>query len=303
MKPYDWMVTYTPQTEWIEGRGLLLWLAFYTGGLGGGLYLVSSYYDSFPGMVVSWLIVAILKGGFHLAYLGKPMRFWRIIMRPQTSWVSRGFLFVGGFIVIGIIQLLISFYHPGSLLELFLRIVVAICAFCEAVYTGFAMNYVNGIPFWNSALVPVLFILYGLLGGFALLMGLAIVAIAAVDLIALEEASRFFMVAGILLLVIYLWSATYMNETAKASVRKLISGSLAPVFWIGLVLFGIVVPLMVSLLSYGDVHVASGVLLFAIVCEIIGGLSLRYCLLKGGAYAPLIITNRVKHETGKGSQG
>jgi len=50
MKPYEWMVTYTPQTEWIEGRGLLLWLAFYTGGLGGGLYLVSSYYDSFPGM-------------------------------------------------------------------------------------------------------------------------------------------------------------------------------------------------------------------------------------------------------------
>jgi formate-dependent nitrite reductase membrane component NrfD len=299
MKPYDWMVTYTPQTEWIEGRGLLLWLAFYTGGLGGGLYLVSSYYDSFPGMVVSWAIVAILKGGFHIAYLGKPMRFWRIIMRPQTSWVSRGFLFVGGFIAIGFVQLLISFYHPGSSLEFFLRILTAICAFCEAIYTGFAMNYVNGIPFWNSALVPVLFIVYGLLGGFALLMGLTIVGVAAVDLMALEETSRFFMVAGILLLVIYLWSATYMNETAKASVKKLITGSLAPVFWIGLILLGLLIPLIVSLLSYGDVHVASGTLLFAIVCEIIGGLSLRYCLLKGGAYAPLIITNRVKQETGK----
>ena len=299
MKPYEWMVTYTPQTEWIEGRGLLLWLAFYTGGLGGGLYLVSSYYDSFPGMVVSWLIVAILKGGFHIAYLGKPMRFWRIIMRPQTSWVSRGFLFVGGFIVIGFIQLFISFYHPGSSVELFLRILTAICAFCEAIYTGFAMNYVNGIPFWNSALVPVLFILYGLLGGFALLMGLAIVGIAAVDLIALEEASRFFMVAGILLLVIYLWSATYMNETAKASVKKLIAGSLAPIFWIGLIFIGLLVPLVVSVLSYADVHLASGVLLLAIICEIIGGLSLRYCLLKAGAYAPLIITNRVRQEMGK----
>jgi formate-dependent nitrite reductase membrane component NrfD len=85
-----------------------------------------------------------------------------------------------------------------------------------------------------------------------------------------------------------------MNGTAKASVKKLVTGSLAPVFWIGLILLGVLIPLIVSLLSYGDVHFASGVLLFAIVCEIIGGLSLRYCLLKGGAYAPLILTNRVR---------
>jgi formate-dependent nitrite reductase membrane component NrfD len=101
-------------------------------------------------------------------------------------------------------------------------------------------------------------------------------------------------VAGVLLLVIYLWSATYMNETAKASVRKLISGSLAPVFWIGLILAGILIPLVVSILSYAETGLSSGTLLFAIVCEIIGGLSLRYCLLKGGTYAPLIITNKLK---------
>ncbi len=293
MKPYEWMVTYTPQREWIDGRGLLLWLAFYTGGLGGGLYLVSSYYNSLPGMAIAVFVVAILKGGFHLAYLGKPLRFWRIILRPQTSWVSRGFLFVAGFILIGFIQLMLSYFSPGSSWELIFRVLAAVCAFCEAIYTGFAMNYVNGIPFWNSALVPVLFIIYGLLGGFALLMALTILGLAPVDLMSLEEASRFFMIAGALLLVIFLWSATYMNATAKASVRTLVKGALAPIFWIGLVLLGIVIPLIVSLISYGDAHVTSGTLLFAIACEIVGGLSLRYCLLKGGAYAPLIRTNRV----------
>ena len=149
----------------------------------------------------------------------------------------------------------------------------------------------------------MLFVLYGLLGGFALLMGLTILGVAAVDLLVLEEASRFFMIAGILLLVIYLWSATYMNETAKASVRKLTTGSLAPIFWIGLILAGILIPLVVSILGYADVHLASGTLLFAIICEIIGGLSLRYCLLKGGAYAPLIITNRVRQEMGRQGKG
>ena len=291
MKPYEWMVKYTPQTEWIEGRGILLWLAFYTGGLGGGLYLVSLYYDSLPGMLVAFLIVAILKGGFHLAYLGKPLRFWRMIFRPQTSWVSRGFLFVGGFILFAFVQLIVSWYTPGSSLEIVLKVITAVLAFCEAIYTGFAMNYVNGIPLWNSALVPVLFVLYGLLGGFALLMGLTLTGLAATDLLALEETSRFFMVAGALLLIIFLWSATYMGETAKASVKRLITGALAPVFWIGLIILGIIIPLVASLLSFGDVHVAPATLFAAILCEIVGGLSLRYCLLKGGMYAPLIITN------------
>ena len=67
MEAHEWMIKYTRQTEWIDRRGILLWLALYTGGLGGGLYLVSLYFNSFWGMLISWLIVAVLKGGFHLA--------------------------------------------------------------------------------------------------------------------------------------------------------------------------------------------------------------------------------------------
>ena len=291
MKQYEWMVQYTPQKEWIEGQGILLWLAFYTGGIGGGLYLASLYFDSLPGMMLSWVIVAVLKGGFHFAFLGKPLRFWRMLLRPQTSWISRGFIFVGGFIVVAAIQIVTSLYVPGSGLETFLKVLAALLAFCEAIYTGFAMNYVNGIPFWNSALVPVLFILYGILGGCALLMGITLLGAAGVDLAALESTSRILMITGVLFLIIYLWSATYMGETGRYSVRQLLTGRLAAVFWVGLVILGIIIPLAILALGAFNLELSVSWLISGIVCEIIGGLSLRYCLLKGGVYAPLIPTN------------
>ena len=46
MVPHEWMVKYTPQTEWIERRGILVWIAEVFGSLGPGLYLVSLFYDN-----------------------------------------------------------------------------------------------------------------------------------------------------------------------------------------------------------------------------------------------------------------
>ena len=112
------MINYTRQTEWIDRRGIFLWIAFYAGGLGGGLYLVSLYFNSLWGMFISWLIIAVIKGGTHLIYLGKPLRFWRIITHPQTSWLARGFIFVMLFVGFGAIQIMLSYWLPGSAAEI-----------------------------------------------------------------------------------------------------------------------------------------------------------------------------------------
>ena len=37
-----------------------------------------------------------------------------------------------------------------------LLILVDIFAFLVIIYGGFAMNYVNGIPLWNTAFLPIL---------------------------------------------------------------------------------------------------------------------------------------------------
>ena len=61
------MVKYTSQTEWIDRRGIFLWIAFYTGGLGGGLYLVSLYFNSLWGMGLT--LFGFIPAGIYRARL------------------------------------------------------------------------------------------------------------------------------------------------------------------------------------------------------------------------------------------
>ena len=46
MKAYEWMTQNTPQTEWIERRGIFLWLAFFFIELGAGMFLVASFFNN-----------------------------------------------------------------------------------------------------------------------------------------------------------------------------------------------------------------------------------------------------------------
>ena len=41
----EWMVKPTQQTEWIEGRGIILWLAFFFIELGAGIFFVGTFFD------------------------------------------------------------------------------------------------------------------------------------------------------------------------------------------------------------------------------------------------------------------
>jgi formate-dependent nitrite reductase membrane component NrfD len=283
---HEWMVNYTRQTEWIDRRGIFLWIAFYAGGLGGGLYLVSLIFNSLWGVFISWLIIAVIKGGTHLMYLGKPWRAWRIVTRPQTSWLARGFIFVMLFVGLGAVQMMLSHWLPGSAAEIAFKVLAGIMAFGVATYTGIILKNVKGVPFWNSLLLPVLFVICGVLGGFGLAVVIALNG-GGINLDAAETGSRWLLLANVLLIVIYLWQTSRRESIGKQSVLEQIRGENAPVFWIGVVLFGIVIPLAIAL-SGIIVHVPSALLITAVVCEIIGGLALRYCVLKAGAYKPLV---------------
>ncbi|MGD0779877.1 MAG: DmsC/YnfH family molybdoenzyme membrane anchor subunit [Dehalococcoidales bacterium] len=287
MEIHQWMISYTRQTEWIDKRGILLWIAFYAGGLGGGLYLVSLYFNSLWGMFISWLIIGVIKGGTHLLFLGKPGRFWRIMFRPQTSWLARGFIFVVLFVGSGAIQLMLSHWMPGSVPEILFKVSTGILAFGVAVYTGIILKNIKGVPFWNSILLPILFVLCGILGGFGLSVVIALAG-GDVNLSAAEWGSRVLLIANALVIILYLFKAEQREEVGKQSVMEQLRGNNAPIFWIGIVASGIAIPLAIAVTSLIAGEIASGLLVFGVICEIIGGLALRYCVLKAGAYKPLV---------------
>ena len=287
MEIHEWMIRYTRQTEWIDRRGIFLWLALYTGGLGGGVYLVSLWFNNFWGMIIGWLIVAALKGGFHIAFLGRPWRFWRIMSRPHTSWLARGFIFVIAFVVLAAIQLVLSIWLPGTSWESIFKTLAGIAAMGVTTYTGFVLNSVKSIPFWSSPLLPVLFIVCGILGGFGLAVVISLYG-GDIDLAAAEAGSRWLLTISALLIVVYLWRAAQKGTTSKQSVIEQIQGNASLVFWLGVISLGIIIPLVIAFSSYFAHETSATLLLIGVACEIIGGLSLRYSILKVGIYQPLL---------------
>jgi len=327
MIPHKWMTGYTPQTEWIEKRGILVWLAEVFTSLGSGLYLIALLLYNFYGvgevdadikiifligLSVGWLLIMFFKIPMHLAYFGKPFRFWRTIppfsSAWKTSWFARGILFSIMFSAFGFLQIVISGLLvfnviPATFvpLEILLMIFGGLFAFLTGIYPGFIMNFVKGIQFWNNALLPVVLIIGGILDGCALLMAVPFFMSSSMEIKELvhfiEVLSIILIVVNVFFIAVYLLSATYVGAAAKLSVSRLMRGNAAGMFWIGLVVLAIIIPLVISItsISYAQVlgnnNLLSILLIIGIISHTLGAFALKYCILKVGIYKPLFPVN------------
>jgi len=282
MKPYEWMVRYTPQTDWVQGGGLLIWLSFFAGILGSGSYLVSLYFDSAAGALVSWLVIVVLKGGLHIADARKPLGLWRMILRVRTSWIARGMVFTICLVLFGAIQLVLSYESPGSSFETLFKALTGIAAASVLLYEGFTINCLVGIPFWSSALLPAILVSWGIFQGLAL-VGFA--GFQADDRKALGAGNTVFLAVTVVLTVLYFWNAAYAGATSKESVKEIVTGRLGLLFWIGTVAIGFAAPGAMLLGGYDADPVARATLF---VLEALGCLSFTYAVFRAGLYSPLI---------------
>jgi len=300
MITHEWMVKPMHQREWIERRGIMIWIAETFTSLGAGLYLVSLFINSWWGLLVGWLIIMFLKLPIHIAYFGKPWRFYRT-MPPfsnawKTSWFARGILFSVFFGTFGFIQLV---FGQPDLADLIGRsvanpiyytfgVLAGLNALGVGIYGGFIMNYVKGIPFWNQGLLPVVIMLAGVADGFGLIMGVGLAGGDA-SVAWAETGSRYLLLINILLIVVYMISAGYSSAVAKLSIKELLTGPSAFMFWGGLIILGLVVPAGISVISLFSGEEASSILLvIAIAAHTIGAFALKYCILKVGIYRPLL---------------
>jgi formate-dependent nitrite reductase membrane component NrfD len=300
MITHEWMVKPMHQREWIERRGVMIWIAEVFTSLGSGLYLVSLFINSWWGLLVGWLIIMFLKLPIHLAYFGKPWRFYRT-MPPfsnawKTSWFARGILFSVLFGTFGFIQLVVGQPDMANLIGHSVAdpvyytfgVLAGLNALGVGIYGGFIMNVVKGIPFWNRGLLPVVIMLAGVADGFGLVMGIGLAGGDA-SVTWAESGSRYLLLINVLLIVIYLANAWYASSVAKLSIRELLAGPSAFMFWGGLIVLGLVVPTGISLVSLFSGGEASTILLIiAIAAHTVGAFALKYCLLKVGIYRPLL---------------
>jgi len=287
IKPYDFMVKPQQQKDWIDGRGNFIAFAFFLGGISGGLYLAAAYFDNLTGMFVAWLL-SLLMGISYMIHLSHPFRSWRMFMKPKTSWIARGFIFIMLFIGLTFITLILRQWFPdatGAITTF--KVLAGIFAFAQSIYTGFAVSYVNAIKVWNSAIVPILFVTCGITGGLAILLAVFIAGDSS-QIATLENIIRVVLIALAVIIGVYLWNTTYSSAAARDAIKRLVGGSLAPLFWVGVFLFGIVIPVGISISTLYAGEASSGLLITAVVSEIIGGLALRFAILKAGVYTPLL---------------
>lgn len=286
-KAYEFMVKYTPQREWIEERGMLLWLSTFFVEVGAAAFLVGGIWGSPPTMIVGMVMCAIVGGGLHLADLGRPLRFWRILFSStwKTSWIVRGIWFINLFVVTGGVYLALAL---AGIDVPFLLVCSSVFAFCAIIYFGFLLSCVKGIALWNNGLLPILILVVSMWGGInVLVLSTILTGSEAADVklwSTLSPPLVFFT------LFFYLMGVRYRGTGGGVSFSQIVSKKWAPLFWLGIVLPGLVVPMTVKLTDRFAFSVSGLLLGISVLCELYANLSLRYCIFKCALYEPVVST-------------
>lgn len=183
-----------------------------------------------------------------------------------------------------------------------LGIVGCVLGFCVAAYTGVLLMSAPGVPLWNTALVPCLFTVSALDTGIALVevvafanrkkeeLGRETTRILQYSVIALVVFEFVILAALVISLMGVSPEESPAAMTAAQSVALIVGGKLAPFFWILVVVFGLVAPLISSILAVlgrgGEDHRAA---VAGAAGAMIGGCALRFIIVLAGLHADPVI--------------
>ncbi len=284
-------VGFKPQNKW----GWLAALDFFLGGTGAGAFLISMYFGINAGMIVG--LIAVALGAMALLLdLGRPERFWKALTRVAFSWISRGTIFTAIFLVFGVLYIAPEFinglfWSRETGLGQAIGLVAALGGIGVIIYTGFLLAHSASIPFWNTPLLPLLFVLFALItGAGALFMVLPFQGQLSIDIKSLQIMNILLLTATFVVLWIYIFNMFYSTLASRESVRLLLRGSLSWPFLVWVNAFGLIMPLAMTILIYAagaGLSSSASVLFVAGALALLGGFYFRYSILKAGVYAPL----------------
>lgn len=256
-------------------------------GSGSALIMSSALINYAQGIIAGLVLVAI-GIMFLLLHLGNRLKCWRVIARLKDSWISRGAFFAGGLIFFGVLSL----FPLGDKLVYAVRIGTMLFAFLTIIYSGFFLSSMTPIPFWNTPLTPVLFLLHSVVTGLSILMFILVLS---------EGGPSVHSIIGWVVLMdsmALIFTATHVmvmatsTSAARESVKLLLgNGSRLP-FLGGAVVLGLIVPLIISSYLYFSTGVSAPDLIISIAVTLalraIGDYAFRSSFLNAGVYEMMI---------------
>jgi protein NrfD len=273
------------QEEW----GWLLALDLFFGGMGGGLFLLFLSFKLPPWVAVISVLFVALGAIVLMIELGHPLRAWRALCKPFSSWISRGVFCVTLFVLFGMLYSApgvdaLSWLVPDSdSVRATIGVVAAVSALLVMLYPGFVLAASPSIPFWNSPFLPLIFACHSLMVASGLLFLIAPLGLDSGRLQGISSLGVILIVVNLILGAMHLASSKGSGLAAKEAVRRLNAGSLGWTFKLGVVLLGMIGPLLIILWM-------PSVLALAGLFILVGGLLFRYCVLKAGVYVPFPLT-------------
>ncbi len=287
-------IGYKPQETW----GLQVAIAQWILGVGAGLGFVATTLVLFGPMArvlsaIAASVVLIFIGLLTLLFEHGIPRGQRIssnlmaVSNWRRSWISRGFIADNVFIVLGLMIIgfdIAGFRFAGSGLNL----VFAMSALVVMVYLGIAMASMPSLSFWNTGLVPLQFLTTSLASAVSMML----VALDAFDfsgIKTLESYQLLILSSTFGLTIAHVVSKYYAKGAARESVLLLTKGWLSKFYIGGVLLLGLVAPLVLTGYAYLVTGtLALGALTSASVLVLSGALLLRYCLFRAGIHPPLL---------------
>jgi len=287
---------------------LVAWYLFLAG-TGAGAYIVGVIADHFGGKYRAIAKTGIFLGAplvgvgslLLLLELGVPARFMLGFLNPQSSMMSIGIFIITVFMVLGVIHIILLFIKKESnKISLFLGKITILFALGTACYTGLLLGVAQAVPFWNSPVLPALFLLSCLstgIGATFLIVGVwrwlrpAKVNEREEEML---KSSHFLsridipiVILELLTLFFLLYIMASAQGVASQSAQYLISGDYALALWLGVIVVGLLAPLAVETFALtkgkgmsharlSDLGVVAG------ICLLFGGIVLRYAILSAG---------------------
>jgi formate-dependent nitrite reductase membrane component NrfD len=293
------------QAERQRSWGWMIILYIFLAGLGGGTFLFSfvllfiSKYEAVAriGALIGPLVV-LLASGLLLFDLGSPSRAYRLFTTPKTltsSWMSRGAWILTAFIILGLAYALPAFnlfsWLPWTQTSGWghgIGIAAGLLSLIVPIYPGLLLGVIKSIPLWNTSALPPIFFFSGLDTGIAVIVLVSLFLPAAIDVAGFHLLGTIDIVLIILLMVAlfaYIEIVRQAGTTAAASVRLLKT----PLFIGGVVIAGMILPLVLLIISVSIPDITSIRILDGIAGVLIltGALLLRFSVVTSGLRRPL----------------
>ncbi len=282
-------------------RDQMLMPAIFFGAISPGLYITALLTDFIPGLWVSIVLNIAGYGLAHIMYLGRMERFWRGLLNLRHSWISRGLLFNIIFTISSTGYVVLRSMGTVADSDQYMPVIKWISFISSLLflaYPGFMLSFVKAIPFWHSAVEPLLFFIQGVLGGTAvqLLMG-SLFRIDPSVSAGLLKINYLLVITVLLIILSALIIKSLHGEAERASVMYLLGiyrgdGRL---FLYGALISGLVIPLaLLSLFIFygGHTAVVTATLYTALILELTGIYFAKYGFIRAGAYPSDTIPKR-----------